>query len=273
MLRLVRNVKHRLTSSHRCILTIDIDRELATSTSAGQEVVVDINNTILSGTVVNPYGLLEFNPSIILCIRTSVNSIGVANRRTNVAHHPSVLIATLSDDSIVTANGIVRSKETRSGIILANEVAEIVVGANTHENDRRLLITEIDGSTITEVLLHRHSEGVGSLVELTIDVAKAVAVDVPLHVERIAILILYIGGVQRISGREVDLLLLVPGIINENTDETLRVNLLSGSLLGNTVELNSIELAQLQCVICERSLLEMLLRRSTHASCESASYK
>ena len=272
MLSFVRDVKHRLTSSHRSILTIDIDRELATSTSTSQEVIVDINNTIISGAVVNPYGLLELNPGIILCIRTRVKSIGVANRRTNVAHHPSVLIATLSDDSVVTANGIVRSKETRSGIVLANEVAEIVVGTNTHENDRRLLITEIDGSTITEVLLHMHSEGVGSLVELTVDVAKAVAVDVPLHVERIALLILYVGGVQRISGREVDFLLLVPRVVDEDTDKTLRVNLLSGSLLGNTVELNSIEIAQLHCLICERSLLEML-RRSTHASCESARYK
>ena len=96
--------------------------------------------------------------------------------------------------------------------------------------------------------------------------------EVPASTIRIALLILYVGGVQRISGREVDFLLLVPRVVDEDTDKTLRVNLLSGSLLGNTVELNSIEIAQLHCLICERSLLEML-RRSTHASCESASYK
>ena len=101
---------------------------------------------------------------------------------------------------------------------------------------------------------------------------KGVAIDIPLHIERVALVIRDISSVQRVGGREVNLLLLIPGIINEDTDEFLRVNLFSGSLLGDTVELNSIETAQLHCLICERSLLEML-RRSTHASSESASYK
>ena len=65
-----------------------------------------------------------------------MNSIGVTNRRTNIAHHISVLIGTFSNDSVVTLDRIIRSKKTRGGIIFANEIAEIVVGANAKEDNR-----------------------------------------------------------------------------------------------------------------------------------------
>ena len=136
MIFLIGNIKERLTSSHGSILTINIDGKLATSTSTSQEVVIDVNNTISSGTIVNPYRLLKINPIRLHSIRTSMNSIGVTNRRSNIAHHISVLIGTFSNDSVVTLDRIIRSKKTRGGIIFANEIAEIVVGANAEEDNR-----------------------------------------------------------------------------------------------------------------------------------------
>ena len=231
--------------------------------------VVDINYAIIGSAVVNPNGLLEIQPFRFTSVRTSLDSIGVTDRRSKITHHPSVLIGTLGYDSNVTSNGIVRGKETCRRIILSYEIAEIVVGADTEENDRRLLLTEIDGLTITEVLAHRNSEVVGSLVKLTIDMAQLVAVDAPLHVQGVARIVLNIGAVERVGGREVDLLLFVPRVVDEETDKALRVNLLCGSLLSCALKHDSIELAQFQSGIGNGSLLE-LLGRSTDASSKCA---